>query len=284
MIIGVSGRIGSGKDTIGKIIQYLTYRDWMNPDGSKGKYAPYEMKYWLDESMRISENHPGATWKIKKFAYKLKQICSLLTGISVEDFEKQEVKDRLLGEGYKKSIRTKSYDELTKDQKDRAKIYLMQNQMQDRFNVAEDWIPSVRWLLQTIGTEAMRDKVHENVWINALFTDYESLSSSFGAFDMSKNPVEFIEIGKKVVLEHPNWIITDMRFPNEMKAIEDRSGITIRVNRNYVLTGANKDPSKLHASETALDNAKFKYTIDNNGSIEELVEKVKEILTKEKIL
>ena len=28
MIIGVSGRIDSGKDTVGKIIQYLVFRKW----------------------------------------------------------------------------------------------------------------------------------------------------------------------------------------------------------------------------------------------------------------
>jgi len=35
---------------------------------------------------------------------------------------------------------------------------------------------------------------------------------------------------------------------------------------------------------TALDNATFDYIIDNNGTIEELIIKVKEILIKEKII
>jgi hypothetical protein len=39
-----------------------------------------------------------------------------------------------------------------------------------------------------------------------------------------------------------------------------------------------------HESETALDNAKFDYEIINDGTIEELIEKVKEILIKEKII
>lgn len=37
-------------------------------------------------------------------------------------------------------------------------------------------------------------------------------------------------------------------------------------------------------SETALDNAKFNYTIENDGTLLELIEKVREILIKEKIL
>ena len=39
-----------------------------------------------------------------------------------------------------------------------------------------------------------------------------------------------------------------------------------------------------HPSETALDNHSFDYTIDNNGTIEELIEKVREILIKEKVI
>ena len=39
-----------------------------------------------------------------------------------------------------------------------------------------------------------------------------------------------------------------------------------------------------HISETALDDAKFDYVIENNGTIEELIEQVKKILIKEKII
>ena len=35
-----------------------------------------------------------------------------------------------------------------------------------------------------------------------------------------------------------------------------------------------------HESETALDNAEFDYIIENNGTIEELVEKIKPIIFK----
>jgi DNA-directed RNA polymerase subunit L len=55
------------------------------------------------------------------------------------------------------------------------------------------------------------------------------------------------------------------------------------------LLGANEDMRELHSkinhpSETALDNANFDYVINNNGTIEELVEKVRDILVKEKII
>lgn len=115
----------------------------------------------------------------------------------------------------------------------------------------------------------------------------------------------------------PNWIITDVRFPNEAQAIKDRGGVLIRVNRplsllypkqwdrfikytsdkdgsfkqdedefkDYLLTG-NKEEEALyyklkHYSETALDNYKdWDYVIDNDGSITELIEKVKQVVCK----
>ena len=40
----------------------------------------------------------------------------------------------------------------------------------------------------------------------------------------------------------------------------------------------------LHPSETALDDAEFDYEIINDGTIEDLIEKVKEILIKENII
>ena len=83
---------------------------------------------------------------------------------------------------------------------------------------------------------------------------------------------------------YPKWIITDMRFPNEMEAVKERKGITIRVVRDYVLRGGPEDPKNIHPSETSLDEAEFDYEIINDGTIEELVEKVITILTLEKII
>lgn len=131
---------------------------------------------------------------------------------------------------------------------------------------------TVRELLQKLGTEAMRDGLHTNVWVNALMADY--ITESFRS-------------DKKT-----NWIITDMRFPNEMEAVKEREGVTIRVIRpcttcksydNTYCSNGYHQPNK-HPSETAIDNAEFDHYIYNDAGIEELVEKVKEILIKEQII
>jgi hypothetical protein len=123
-----------------------------------------------------------------------------------------------------------------------------------------------REFLQKLGTEAMRDGLHTNVWVNALFADYkESPQNVLG------------NEGYKLEDVYPNWIITDMRFPNEMEAVELREGVTIKVVRPGTAVGT-------HPSETALDDAYFDHVISNDGTIEDLVEKVRQVLTIERII
>jgi hypothetical protein len=226
MIIGINGKIGSGKDTVGKIIQCLT--QGINSEKQIVDYC---------NGVKIT----GFDWKIKKFAGKLKQIGSLLTGIPIEKFEDQD---------FKKTNLEKNWDVKSK-YRDRRPPEPM----------------TVREFLQKLGTEAMREGLHTNVWVNALFADYKIDYDSYA--------------GEVVRDSYPNWIITDMRFPNEMEAVELREGITIRVNRNNGTRAIDVNP---HPSETALDDAKFDYEIINDGTLQDLVENVREILTKENII
>lgn len=130
---------------------------------------------------------------------------------------------------------------------------------------------TIREFLQTLGTECLRDNLSKNIWAAALFADYkeEFINKGIGGFHDPRPSYKSIGF--------PNWIITDLRFPNEIEAIVERKGITIRVNRPGI--------SLLdHPSETSLDNAEFDYTIVNDSTIEDLVIKVREILVKEKII
>lgn len=244
-LIGISGRAGSGKDTVGDIIQYLT--------------SEKDDRLSFEEWKKLALNN--SYWANKKFAGKLKTIASLLSGANIEDFEDQEFK---------------------------------------KGRMTSDWGMTYREFLQKLGTEAMRDGLHENVWVNALFADYKGRKTKIHQLTPVKQ--DFI------VDTYPKWIITDMRFPNEMEAIEERGGITIRVVRehdikvqrsgnsdDYVIEKFDKtnpkhaalklaESSRLHPSETALDDAEFHYTIENDGTLEELIEKVKRLLFVEGIL
>lgn len=278
MIIGINGKIGSGKDTVGSIIQYLVYEN--------KKYL-YSYDKFIKEPKSYQEGTSG--WEIKKFAYKLKQIVSLLTGCTIEDLESQEFKNKQLpaewdyvakwiagdtgiSGNYPKSVETYQNDEIFKANPNRfIKHY------------------TYRDLLQKIGTNAMRDMIHENVWVNSLMVDYKpkywniikERYQEIGNFTYYQSGVD--KTTEAVVEHFPNWIITDMRFPNELNTVEDRGGITIRVRRTQWLKKGTEKTHE-HPSETALDLVPFKYVIDNDGTIEELVEKVREILIKEKVI
>jgi len=262
-IIAISGKIGSGKDTVGSIIQYLSV-DRVR----RGVF--YET--WMSDFYAPGRRNGG--WEIKKFAYKLKQVVSLLTGCKVEDLENQEFKNKPLGLEWSTYIGTSA---TSPDVTKQSPVYE---------NI------TYRTMLQKVGTEAIRNNVHENAWVNALFADY--LPKYHGGIDLAVNSTAPSDV--QVFVGHPKWIITDMRFPNELEAVKKHGGITIRINRQkekinvgndtfkHVLNETKNFGIQEHPSETALDNAEFDYVIENDGTIEELIEKVKDILIKEKLI
>jgi hypothetical protein len=249
MIIGVNGKIGSGKDTVGKIIQYLQCHN-TGKITIQDVISNPEHEWWLEEQSKF---------EIKKFAGKLKLIGSILLSVPVEMFEDQEFKKTNLGPewNYIKRVFGEHFDGFIEDWED--------------VNIPMTY----REFLQKLGTEAMRDGLHTNVWVNALFADYRP-GYTISPLDVDNQAPD-------------KWIITDMRFPNEMDAVVERKGITIRVVRSFNHKMGSKetgtlDLTPLHPSETALDDAEFDYEIINDGSIDDLVEKVKEILIKENII
>ena len=271
MIIGISGRKGSGKDLVGEIIQYLT-----SPNvGSKGTFLECKEQGYVYDV--IFEN--------KKFADKLKDMVCLLIGCTREQLEDQEFKAKSLGEEW-----TVYEDHIDS----KAEVLLGDGSCK----LAVTLTP--RKILQLLGTEGVRDIIHPNAWVNSLMVDYKSKL-------FNRTTKEEYEKGKPIVWEdgkYPNWIITDMRFPNELKAIEDKKGITIRVERPKFIectcirheesngcfhcdySGKIEDVESVdnHSSETALDNAEFDYIIENSGSVVDLVDMVKQLLLDEGIL
>lgn len=252
MLIGISGKMGSGKNLVCTIIQGLTAAKKHNIENPSFEWIK---KYYIN-----------SIWEQKAFAGKLKQTASLLTGIPVEKFEDQEFKNKELPEEwwytYGKIGNVDilvSYLDMDKEFKNNNNAYI------------EKLTP--RELLQIIGTECIRDKVHPNAWVNALFADYKGQQQYIAGTPETKYPT---------YIEYPNWIITDMRFPNELEAVKSREGITIRVNRNR--PGIIPSESDFHPSETSLDSATFDYTIENNSSIEDLIHTVSLILKREKII
>jgi hypothetical protein len=279
-LISVSGRLGHGKDEVGKIIQYLTSKET----------GPYTA--WLN-AQKAHGTDPTITYQVKKFAGKLKEIVCLLTGCTLEELESQEFKNKELGEEWiikhKNWISEKELELYAGGAGKTLEQYLAQNEHE--FLGEDDGLKfyrakyldknyTYRELLQKVGTDALRNVIHEDIHVNALFADYlspvEYAIKNTGGYSNCDYPFNF-----------PKWIITDMRFLNEKAAVEKRGGITIRVNRpvlpaetHLIKTGSIIE----HPSETALDSAEFDHIIDNSFDIEGLVAQVKNILQMEDII
>lgn len=118
----------------------------------------------------------------------------------------------------------------------------------------EFWKISPRKTLQFVGTELFRHRISEllpdvkdNIWIKVV---------------------------EKKILDNPDkkYVITDVRFFNEFEFINKYNGLTIKVKRDTI------DNDDSHISESFIDNIYTDFTITNNGTLEELYEKLNAII------
>jgi len=124
-----------------------------------------------------------------------------------------------------------------------------------------------RWVLQYWGTEVCRKGFHDDIWIASLEARLRN--------------------------SRDNIVISDCRFPNEIKAIKQAGGKVIWVQRgelpswHIMAAKANhgdifaKEKLKhlgIHASETAWVGTEFDAVINNNGSIDSLYDQLKNVV------
>jgi hypothetical protein len=127
---------------------------------------------------------------------------------------------------------------------------------------------SPRLALQLMGTEAGRDVFHPDLWVHTVLRRCEQAP-------------------------YNNYVIADVRFPNEINAIKDSGGVVIRVRRGddpewYTLARECNVYNKLdimrnaypevHYSEWAWIGAHYDIVMDNNCSLDELKIRVDKIV------
>jgi hypothetical protein len=127
---------------------------------------------------------------------------------------------------------------------------------------------SPRLALQLMGTEAGRDVFHPDLWVHTVLRRCEQAP-------------------------YNNYVIADVRFPNEINAIKDSGGVVIRVRRGddpewYTLARECNVYNKLdimrnaypevHFSEWAWIGAHYDIVMDNNCSLDELKIRVDKIV------
>lgn len=266
-IISLSGKANSGKDLIAKIIQGLT----INPNAD----IDYIEKFYMNSK-----------FVNKKWADKLKDIVCLLTGCTRVQLEDRNFKESELGEEWWQwKVINHDPDEynctIFSSEKEANKSILVDGKYWWYYNpTIELFKPTYRYLLQHIGTDLFRNQLHPQIWVNVLMSEYRREGGYEGGEKTASDGGYYSAPSYKG--EYPSWIISDTRFPNEFRAVKDKGGLTINVIRHNHPNDIN--PETEHISETALDSAEFDEVIINNGSIEELIDKVKVILIKYKII
>jgi hypothetical protein len=205
MIIGITGYAGSGKDTLGKAIQYVT--------------ATYPIPEFLNLKGALNVAHKAGTpWKVMKFADGVREVASILApriGLVTQE--------------------------------DKAKL------MPPEWNMFG--MPmTVREFLQRIGTDAMRNGLHPHVWVNMLMSKYVPAGFGMAGFN------------------YPNWIITDVRFPNEVAAIKQKDGIIVKITRPGVAVSS-------HVSESYIADIEADVHVNNSFTELELIEEANKIIT-----
>lgn len=120
---------------------------------------------------------------------------------------------------------------------------------------------SPRLVLQLFGTDCMRNGFYDGIWVSLV---------------------------KKQILENPdtNWVIPDVRFPNEVKMIQSVQGEVWQVRRGDLPVwfmdkrDNNIEPTDVHPSEWAWidQDESFNEIIYNDNSLEELLKKIEIIV------
>jgi hypothetical protein len=98
-----------------------------------------------------------------------------------------------------------------------------------------------------------------------------------GMLMRSYNTFQFTEYVKDEINKDLNslWIITDLRFDNEYLLVKSFGGKIVKVFM------PNEDHKDMHITERGFDDALCDYVINNDGTIEELKEKVMGVLKQE---
>ena len=129
-----------------------------------------------------------------------------------------------------------------------------------------------RWILQYWGTEVCRKGFHDDIWIASL--------------------------ENKLRNSEDDVVISDCRFPNEIKAIRNQGGIVLRVVRgpepewydaavavnagprhmNWALSKEALNKHNIHASETSWVGTEFDAVLDNNSTLDQLYNQVNDLL------
>ena len=129
-----------------------------------------------------------------------------------------------------------------------------------------------RWVLQQWGTNVLRTGFHDDIWIASLENKLRNTTDDV--------------------------VITDCRFPNEIRAIKAAGGMVVRIHRGpepewynaavaynrgpngnaeWALSLGKLERARVHPSEYSWIGTDFDQILDNNGTLDHLYNQVKHL-------
>jgi len=134
-----------------------------------------------------------------------------------------------------------------------------------------------RLMLQLWGTEVCRSGFHDDIWIASL--------------------------ENKIRKTKDNIVISDVRFPNEIKAIHNAGGLVVRIKRgvdpewyndavnmndgqsnmSWLISKSRIEKLNIHASETAWVGGNIDHTVYNDSTIDDLFAQIKDLLPSQEL-
>ena len=198
--------------------------------------------YWIYK--RFPKLTLKGNWLNVSFAGSLKEMLAVLLRVPVEMFEDRDFKENVFVD----------FNDLTFHRRENLKKYQILSDSKFSRKVKEMSIDvranllSIRQLLQYWGTEIQRKYLGDQLW--------------------SLTTLKLAEIH--------DLIISDMRFKVEAEMVKEREGTVIYIDRPGCEVGNHQ--SEREAFEL-YQEGKCDYVIHNNGTLKDLFEKCKEILS-----
>lgn len=200
--------------------------------------------YWIYK--RFPNLKLKGNWLNVSFAGSLKEMLAVLLRVPVEKFEDRDFKENVFID----------FNDLTfhrREKLDKSKILSdskFSRKVKEMSIDVRANLLSIRQLLQYWGTEIMRRHLGDQLW--------------------SLTTLKLAEVH--------DLIISDMRFKVEAEMVKERGGIVIYIDRPGCEVGNHQ--SEREAFEL-YQEGKCDYVIHNNGTLEDLFEKCKNILSNE---
>lgn len=250
--IGINGAIGSGKDSVAKLLIHLIEEQPLQSYGLPPHSFIDEIAMISYRNIILSEEYPKSNnFEVKRFADKLKDFVCSITGLTREQLEKKEVKEMPLeafpnyycyrGDNIPENVvfYSSSWEE--------CRTYMTTHsyvRMSKRFLTP-------RQLMEMIGDDLIKRKINENVWINSFYSNFDTSKQSF--------------------------IVPDLRYVEEAESLKKHNAFLIKVvsNVNYRDGSTRISSNSNHLSVTSLnDYTGFNYFIHNYNGLDDLISQI----------